>query len=357
MVRVLALTRWPRSAASSRQRFLAFTNYLASQGIEVTARPFFDEAYIAGVNSGARINGLELLSHYRQRLQELRKRGRYDVLWVEKEALPQLPYRIEAMLLRGSKVLLDLDDAWHLRTRASPLRRLLADKMQRLSRLADALTVANAALRDWVIESGVAREKVTLAPTGLDISRYDPAPEPEGPFTLGWIGGPFTTEYLESIQTPLRRLSSEGVRLLVVGEDRALEKLAGVTIEQHPWSEATEAKLVARCHVGISPLQHDGWSRFKSGYKLIQYMAAGRPAVASPIGANREVVLAEQTGLFATNDEEWYSQINRLREDAALRRRLGRQGRLRCEEKFSIEVLGKNLSELMLRVAGKDAGA
>jgi glycosyltransferase involved in cell wall biosynthesis len=352
VIRVLALTRWPRSAASSRQRFLTFIGYLARLGIEVTARPFFDEAYVARVNSGLKVNGMELLGHYRQRLSELLKRDRYDLLWIEKEALPQLPFEFEALLLRGSQILLDLDDAWHLRARASPLRHLLADKMQRLSYRADAITVANVALRNWVIESGVAASKVTLAPTGLDISLYDPAPEPDGPFTLGWIGGPFTTEYLGSIQAPLRRLSKEGVRLLVVGEDRALERLAGITVEQHPWSEATEAKLIARCHVGIGPLQNDGWSRFKSGYKLIQYMAVGRASVASPIGANCDVVVSEETGLFATNDDEWYSQIDRLRRDAELRRRLGRQARLHCEEKFSIEALGRNLSELISRLAG-----
>ncbi len=356
MVRVLALTRWPRSAASSRQRFLAFTAYLARQEIEVVARPFFDEAYIARVNSGLKINGTELFGHYRQRFGELLKRHRFDLLWIEKEALPQVPYRFEALLLRGSKILLDLDDAWHLRARASPLRHLLADKMQSLSRRADAITVANAALRDWVVGSGVAANKVTLVPTGLDVGRYDQAPEPGGPFTLGWIGGPFTTEYLESIQAPLRRLSAEGVRLLVIGEDRALKKLAGITIEQHPWSEETETKLIARCHVGISPLRHDGWSRFKSGYKLIQYMAAGRPSVASPIGANCDVLVAEQTGLFATTDEEWYSQINRLRHDADLRRRLGRGARLRCEEVFSIEALGKTVSEQILNLVDLSAG-
>jgi hypothetical protein len=351
VLRVLALTRWPRSAAGSRQRFLVFTTYLAQEGIEVTVRPFFDEAYVARVNSARRINGLELIGYYRRRVAELLRRDRYDLVWIEKEALPQVPYRIEELLLRGSKILLDLDDAWHLRARASPLRRILANKMQRLCRRADTLTVANAALREWTIESGVAGSKVTLAPTGLDVNLYDPSPEPEGPFTLGWIGGPFTTEYLKGIRGPLRRLSSEGVRLLVVCEDRALDGLAGIALEQHPWSEATEARLIAKCHVGISPLQDDGWSQFKSGYKLIQYMAAGRASVASPIGANCDVLVAEETGLFAASDEEWYRQINRLRQDDELRRRLGKQARRRCEELFSIEALGSKLSDLIKRLA------
>jgi len=351
MVRVLALTRWPRSAASSRQRFLAFASFLARHDIELTVRPFFDEAYISRVNSGLKANSMELMAHYGRRLSELSKRGRYDLLWIEKEALPQIPYHLEALFLGNSKILLDLDDAWHLRTQASPLRHLLARKIERLSRRADGLTVANAALKAWAVQAGVPESKVTLVPTGLDVNLYESAPEPDGPFTLGWIGGPFTTEYLESIERPLRRLSSEGVHLLVVGENRELDRLGGIRLEQHPWSEATESKLLSRCHVGISPLLHDGWSQFKSGYKLIQYMAAGRPAVASPIGANCDVMAAEETGLFATSEAEWYSQINRLRQDSDLRRRLGRQARLRCEQMFSIEALGGHLTRLMHQLA------
>ena len=80
-------------------------------------------------------------------------------------------------------------------------------------------------------------------------------------------------------------------------------------------------------------MQDDGWSRFKSGYKLIQYMAAGRASVASPIGANCDVVVAEKTGLFATHDEEWYSQINRLRKTQTCGD--GSGGRLACAARRS----------------------
>jgi glycosyltransferase involved in cell wall biosynthesis len=344
------LTRYPRIAASSRQRFLIFIPYLAGQGIEVTVRSFFDDAYIDGVNAGRAVNALRLIRRYRRRLVHLLRRNRYDLLWVEKEALPQAPYWLEALLLRGSKLLLDLDDAWHLRTKASPLRRLLAGKMERLSRRADTLLVANAALGRWAAEAGVAPEKIRLAPTGLDVGHYEVEPEPAAPFTLGWIGGPFTADNLEAINAPLRRLSDEGVRLLIVGEGRAFDGLAGIAFEQHLWSEDTEASLIARCHVGINPLPDDEWSGFKSGYKLIQYMAAGRPSVASPVGANRDVVKDGETGVFACDDAEWYQQIDRLRRDEGLRRRLGRRARLDCEERFSVEALGKSLAEAIRRL-------
>ena len=360
MVRVLALTRYPRVAASSRQRFLIYIPYLADHGIEVTVRSFFDDAYIDGVNRGGAVNALRLIRRYRRRLADLLRRRRYDLLWVEKEALPQAPYWLEALLLRGSKVMLDLDDAWHLRTKASPLRRLLAGKMERLSRRADTLLVANAALGRWAQEAGVERERIRLAPTGLDVAHYPVEAEPGEPFTLGWIGGPFTAANLEAISEPLRRLSAEGVRLLVVGEGRAFDGLAGINFEQHLWSEDTEAALIARCHVGINPLPDDEWSNFKSGYKLIQYMAAGRASVASPVGANSDVVKDGETGVFARDDADWYRQIDRLRRDEGLRARLGRQARRDCEERFSIEALGKSLAEAIRRLAqplrGKSKG-
>src|SRR6202034_667350 len=49
---------------------------------------------------------------YLHRIRLLLRRRRPDLLWVEKEALPWLPWRLEqAMLDTGVPVLLDLDDS------------------------------------------------------------------------------------------------------------------------------------------------------------------------------------------------------------------------------------------------------
>jgi hypothetical protein len=39
-------------------------------------------------------------------------------------------------------------------------------------------------------------------------------------------------------------------------------------------------------HVGIMPLPQGAWEYGKSGYKLVQYMAASRPVVVSPVCVN-----------------------------------------------------------------------
>ena len=139
--------------------------------------------------------------------------------------------------------------------------------------------------------------------------------------------------------------------MLVIGEPKPLPALAGVALEQHPWSADTEAELLSRCHVGLSPLPDDEWCQFKSGYKLIQYMAAGRAAVASPVGANNFVLSGNETGLFAKGDGDWYQAIDRLRRDPALRQRMAGNGRRRAEALFSIDVIGQKLVTLIKAAA------
>lgn len=46
-----------------------------------------------------------------------------------------------------------------------------------------------------------------------------------------------------------------------------------------------------------------------SGYKLVQYMAASRPVVASPVGVNCDVVKEGVNGFFAITEEGWIGNL------------------------------------------------
>jgi glycosyltransferase involved in cell wall biosynthesis len=348
-MRVLALTRYPRTGASSRQRFLVFFDYLASCGIEVTAQPFFSQEYISRLNTGRAPSIRDIAWSYVKRVRALLSQHHYDIIWIEKEILPQCPFWVEALLLRNATVLLDLDDAWHLRY-SKGWRRIMSDKIARLARRANAVVVANQQLERWALGVDVPASKLSLIPTGLDTGKYQITPEPDQPFTVGWIGGPSTTEFLAIIDDALRSLTNEGVRLLVIGADRKLKQLADIPVEQHEWTEDSEADLLSRCHVGISPLPDEEWCKYKSGYKLIQYMAVGRPSVASPVGTNKLVVAEGETGLFAESTEDWIRQITRLRDDGELRRRMGAQARARCERLFSVQALGRDVADAMMKL-------
>jgi len=84
------------------------------------------------------------------------------------------------------------------------------------------------------------------------------------------------------------------------------------------------------------PLTDDEWSRGKCAFKLLQYMAASLPCVASPIGANTEAVIDAVTGFYAPDGDAWESALGRLIESPSLRARLGAAGRQRVEERYAV---------------------
>src|SRR5262249_10574343 len=114
-----------------------------------------------------------------------------------------------------------------------------------------------------------------------------------------------------------------------------------------PWSEAEEGRELARCHVGIMPLVDGPWERGKCGYKLIQYMAAARPAVASPVGASTSIVIPGKTGFLASSMEEWIAVLSGLATDRERARTMGLAGRQRAEEMYSLQVRAPKLIEVL----------
>jgi glycosyltransferase involved in cell wall biosynthesis len=351
-LRVLMATRYGRLGASSRLRLLQYAPALDRLGIECTARPFLSDAYVSALyGKGARLPSA--LAAYGRAFGLARAIRAHDLIWVEKELLPFLPAALERALLGEKKFILDFDDAWFLRYQTGkslPARWLLGGKFTTLVRRAALTVVANETLHDWAVRQG-ARE-VLLLPTVVDLAHYPVLPEPAGPFTVGWIGTPVTAPYLQAIEAPLRRLAGEQpLELLIIGAPDL--RIPSVTCRHLPWSENAEGALLGQCHVGVMPLSDDAWSRGKSGYKLVQYMAAGRATVASPVGANRTIVVDGITGMLASDAEQWFVALRRLRDDPGLRSRMALAARARVAADYALSGTAPRLAAAMRMVAGR----
>jgi glycosyltransferase involved in cell wall biosynthesis len=346
-ISVLALCRYSRLGSSTRLRFLDLLPVLRQQGIAVDACPFFDDSYLTRLYAGRRPAAPALAGYYARRLRAMLQTKRYDLLWLEKEALPWLPWWLERALLRRRPYAVDFDDAWYVRYRDHPnpvVRALLAGKLSTLVQRARLAIVGNAQLEAWAEKAGACR--ILRLPTTVDIGRYAPAGrEGSEDFTIGWIGSPLNAAaYLHPLVPVFAELTGDGgCRLELVGSGPIA--LAGVRTSVLPWSEAQEAALIGRFDIGIMPLAHDPWSEGKCAYKLIQYMAAGVPVVASPVGMNRTVVHHGVNGFLADTPDEWRSALLTLRADPALRRQMGRAGRRLVEAEFSHVKAGLRLAE------------
>jgi glycosyltransferase involved in cell wall biosynthesis len=347
-MKILLLTRYGRTGASSRLRFLQYLPGLAAEGIEAHVVPFLDDTYLKELYGGQRPSLQRVLTFYSARLKELARARKFDVVWIEKETLPWIPAFIELLALRSAALVVDFDDAWHLRYTESHnpvVRFALAGKLGRMAQHSDTVIVANRFLQSWA--EGAGAKHVWCIPTVVDLTRYAATPlPPPRPFTIGWIGTPETVHYLDTIQDALRQALERGdTRLLLIGPGSPHLDLPNV--ETQPWSEGSETTLLQRIHVGVMPLPHGLWEYGKSAYKLVQYMAAARPVVASSVGANIDLVKEGVNGLFARTERDWVTSLERLRDDPDFAATMGASARTTVERSFSLKATLPKIIELL----------
>jgi glycosyltransferase involved in cell wall biosynthesis len=353
---VLVLSRYGPLGASSRYRMYQYLPFLREQGFAVTVAPLLDDAYLEQRYSGRRVALLRLTRSYGRRIADLLTSGRFDLVWLEKEMFPWIPAWIERALMRvGVPYVVDYDDAvFHNydRHRLAIVRRLMGTKIDDVMRGAALVVVCNRYLAERARVAGA--RWIELVPTTVELARYArPTPPLNTTFTIGWIGTPWTARYLELVRPALHEVCRNGqARFVAIGAGSL--NWDEVPVEVVPWSEATEVAELQKLDVGIMPLPNSPFERGKCGLKLIQYMACGRPVVASPVGVNCEIVLDGVNGFTAANNDEWVTALRTLRDDPAHRERMGRVGRRNVEEKLSLEITAPRLAGLLRNTAAGD---
>jgi glycosyltransferase involved in cell wall biosynthesis len=160
-----------------------------------------------------------------------------------------------------------------------------------------------------------------------------------------------TSKYLRLVRNALAEVCAGSRGELVIVGDSAID-LDGVPCRHVPWSEESEVGSIQAFDVGIMPLLDEPWERGKCGYKLIQYMACGKPVIASPVGANRSIVKHGVTGFLASSEKEWTEALIRLRDDVSLRTRTGAAGRADVERRYCTSVTAPRLADVLFRAAG-----
>ena len=93
------------------------------------------------------------------------------------------------------------------------------------------------------------------------------------------------------------------------------------------------------------------------GLVAIEAMASGTPVVASDVGGLQFTVLPEETGLLAPpkDDAAFAVAIDRILSNPDWRNQLGKQARVRVEEKFSWDGVAHQLSDLYIKLLKQPA--
>lgn len=338
-MRVLALVQ-SADHVCCRYRLAAFAWELAERGLRLELTPIE-----RGLN---------------RRLRQIHKVGEADLVILQRKLLPLW----QIALLRRSvrRLVFDFDDAVFQRDSYS--RKPAASRM-RLLRFWATLYAADSVIagNDYLAERAAAfvgSERVHTIPTCVEPERYPVARHDrcDGTTRLVWIGQRSTLPSLDRARPHLVAAAERlpGLELWAISD--RFPELAGLRCIGRPWSEAGEADELARGDVGISWLPDDDWSRGKCGLKVLQYMAAGLPVVANPVGMHLKLVDHGRTGFLASTPGEWAGAIARLAAEPALRRRMGAAARKLVERRYSVSSAGPRLASLLASLAqcGREPG-
>lgn len=295
------------AGSSARVRIHDWLNFLDISAVH------YD--YLGGAENalGTVVRGLPRLLRAELDLRHLAKKLSKSTLLMSREASPFSNGTVESSLLAGAgRSIYDFDDAV-FDTHPTGIKRLWSkEKVWAAAvRSADVVIAGNDYLADHAANL---RSDVVVIPSCVNPADYVPKTDyalAEVP-TLVWMGTPATESYLQHITQPLLAIHKErSIRLLVVSAGgRSLGKLDQI-VERKNWSAQTFGSVLAEADVGIMPLDNSLYAQGKCAYKLLQYGAAGLPAVGSPVGANR-AVLEAVGGRTATTEQEWEQSLHDL---------------------------------------------
>lgn len=272
-----------------------------------------------------------------RRVRDAVKAKGYDLVLVHRESAAIGPAWVERILRPvGVPYAFDFDDAIYLPASSEANRRFTwlkqAGKTAAVVRNASLVIAGNAHLAEWARRQG---GRAVVIPTAIDTDAYRPTTASGDPVCIGWTGSPSTIQHLELLAPTLAQLQRErGIRIRVIGDPSY--QMAGAQAEVLRWSAASEIADLSGVDIGVMPLPDDEWARGKCGLKALQYMALGIPTVVSPVGVNREIA-RDGAAITAQTADEWALVLRTLIDDPELRARVGRHGRARVEQEYSVE--------------------
>ena len=109
----------------------------------------------------------------------------------------------------------------------------------------------------------------------------------------------------------------------------------------HAWTMETLCEQMALADIAVVPLSQDSWSMCKSPNKVLSFMAAGIPVVASDVIPYRGVIRHGQNGFLCLHSEDWRDALSGLLTDEPLRAKIGVGGKITAMQ-FRVEEIAQD---------------
>jgi glycosyltransferase involved in cell wall biosynthesis len=214
--------------------------------------------------------------------------------------------------------------------------------------------------RDALAAIGVDPARIeVIAGSGVDVATLMPCPEPAGPVTVAYAGRLLEYKGVRTLIAAhdLLRRRGRDIRLLIAGLPDAANPTSISDEEIEAWKRRPDiaylgfvddiATVWASAHIAALPSRREGVPK-----SLLEAAACARPIVATDVPGCRAVARAQVNALLVPPDdaEALADAIERLAQDARLRRQFGDAGRALVEREFASTRIGQETVGLYQRL-------
>lgn len=353
LLKVLFLIPYPLgTAASQRFRFEQYFNVLDEADIQYTTSSFWDKrAWDVLYKKGAVFNKVAALFRgLLRRYALLFTAFSYDRIFIHRELYPVGPQLIEWVLAKvyRKKIIYDFDDAIWIPNYAANNAKFAFLKsyghVEKLCKVAYKVSVGNDYLADFASQFN---NKVVVNPTTIDTVHHhnEIKDQNTSDFVIGWTGTHSTLRYLEEMVPLFSMLEKEFDFKLVIISDKDPQFDLNC-LEFVKWKKESEIADLLRFNIGLMPLTPDKWANGKCGFKALQYMSLGIPALVSPVGVNSKIVDHGINGFVCDSLKEWESTLRACLVDRQKVKEVAINSRKKIEDNYSVRSNSANFVEL-----------
>ena len=288
---------------------------------------------------------------FAQRHKLFKKCARFDMVVFQKRLFSWLEF---CELRKNAAILaFDFDDAVYMKNKSPSTN--IADyksgtrqrRFKRIIKAVDMVFAANPVLAKETAKY-TNESKIKIIPSSVNLKGIEAKQDfsLSSPPVIGWVGSKVTQRYLDYLAPQLCELRKKHDFVLSVISDQEY-KIDGIKTENIQWTLEGENCEISKFDIGIMPLSVDPFSEGKASYKLLQYMAAGIPSVASAVGMNKDVAGDNENALLAEDPDKFVAKIETLLQDCELRKKLGQNGRKLIKQTYSQQVVGAKFAEII----------